>query len=60
MKPANEKISDFVTQILKKFKYEVFKPEKAVFNHGDYGNKFYLILKGSCRIYIPKTNEEIE
>ena len=41
---------------------EEFKKDEKLFNHGDIGTKFYMILKGSVSILIPqkvKVAEEV-
>lgn len=40
--------------------YEFFPKGSAIFHFGDIGRKFYLILRGSVDIYIPKSQEEIQ
>jgi len=45
---------------LNKFKFEKFVKESVVFHHGELGDKYYLILKGACKVFIPKNVEEIE
>lgn len=39
-------------EILKRVKYECFEPGESVFHQGDYGDKFYLILKGNVQVSI--------
>lgn len=39
--------------------HEHFNSSEAVFHLGDRGDKFYIILKGSVDVYIPKTQEEL-
>ena len=33
---------------------EIFDKDQTMFNIGDPGNKFYIILKGSVGVYIPQ------
>jgi len=35
-------------------KYEVFKKGKTIFNYKDFPQKFYIILRGSVFVFIPK------
>jgi CRP-like cAMP-binding protein len=37
-------------------KLEVFDAGDVIFNHGDSGNKFYIILKGKVSVSIPRYN----
>ena len=39
---------------------EFFEKNSAIFHYGEYGKKFYLILKGSVDLYIPKTPDDLE
>ena len=39
---------------------ESFEKNSAIFHYGEYGKKFYLILKGSVDLYIPKTPDDLE
>ena len=41
-------------------KYEKFKKGETIFRCGDAPNKFYIIMKGSVNIYLPKSEEEIK
>ncbi|KRX08388.1 Cyclic nucleotide-binding protein [Pseudocohnilembus persalinus] len=45
--------------IVKKVQAESFTEKQIVFNQNDSGDKFYIILKGSCGVYI-KNNQELE
>ena len=35
-------------------KFESILKTKNVFRYGDYGDKFYIILKGSVSVHVPK------
>jgi len=53
---------DFDSFLLRSFdlmKYEAYEKDDAVFHLGDAGDKFYIILKGSIDVFIPKTQDEI-
>ncbi len=41
-------------------KLESFKKGETIFRCGDAPNKFYIILKGSVNIFLPKSEEEIK
>ena len=41
-------------EIYPKIKFEHFPAGEVVFNHGDYGDKFYIIMKGEVGVIIPK------
>mmetsp|Transcript_10120 Transcript_10120/g.19876 ORF Transcript_10120/g.19876 Transcript_10120/m.19876 type:complete len:554 (+) Transcript_10120:24-1685(+) len=38
--------------------YEVKSADETVFDYGEKGNKFYIILNGSVRVLVPSKNEE--
>jgi hypothetical protein len=40
-------------EIYSKIKYEQFLSGDTVFSKGDFGNKFYIILKGSVSVLMP-------
>jgi len=40
-------------KILKKMTYEFHRSGKDVFQHGDMGDKFYMIIAGGVSIHIP-------
>ena len=40
-------------EIYPKIKYEQFLSGDTVFSKGDFGNKFYIILKGSVSVLMP-------
>lgn len=48
---------DTFQDIYPKIKYEHFAEGDAVFKHGDFGNKFYIIIKGSVSVLIPKKKQ---
>ena len=41
------------TKILKKMQYEFFPAGSKVFNFGENGDKFYMIIEGGVQILIP-------
>lgn len=44
---------DSFSDIYPKIKYEHFAEGETVFSHGDYGDKFYIIIKGQVGVLIP-------
>ncbi|CDW81356.1 cyclic nucleotide-binding domain containing protein [Stylonychia lemnae] len=51
------KESDFIF-LCERAKYEFFHSNKNVFQHGDYGDKFYIILDGQVQVLVPKRREK--
>ena len=47
---GNEEV---ITKCSKELTIEVFQENQTVFNAGDVGSKFYLIIKGSAKVLIP-------
>ena len=43
-------------EILKRVKHECIEPGETLFNQGDSGNKFYIILKGHVQVSISCKN----
>ncbi|CDW90548.1 UNKNOWN [Stylonychia lemnae] len=37
--------------------YEHFNPNKNIFQYGDYGEKFYIVLQGSVQVLIPRRKD---
>ncbi len=53
---------DFDSFLLRSFalmEHEAYEKDDAVFHMGDAGDKFYIILKGSVDVFVPKTQDEI-
>ncbi|CAI2383968.1 unnamed protein product [Moneuplotes crassus] len=48
---------DLVGKCAKVMTLEEYKPNKIVFNYGEIGTKFYLIIKGSVNVLIPCTQK---
>ena len=46
-------------KLLKCLQYERLKGHEILFRKGDKGDKFYIILKGSVKVMIPKPESEI-
>lgn len=46
--------------LLNALRYEAFDPSKAIYHEGDASNSFYIVLKGKVRLYIPRSQEEID
>lgn len=42
-----------IIQICQELKHEFYYAGEAVFRHGEYGEKFYVILKGEVSVKIP-------
>jgi len=49
----------FLLQTFDLMEYEEFEKDDAVFHLGDAGDKFYIILKGTVDVFVPKTQEEM-
>ena len=49
----------FLLQTFDLMEYEEFEKDEAIFHSGDAGDKFYIILKGTVDVFIPKTQDEI-
>ena len=60
--PRNRKTFalSYYDQIFKSFILESFEENETVFNVGDIGDKFYLILEGEVAVCINRSDEEIE
>ena len=41
--------------LLRKLRYENGKKDRKIFNYGDMGRKFYIILSGGVQVLVPKT-----
>jgi CRP-like cAMP-binding protein len=52
--------SAFLVSCLKYFKSQKFKRGTCLFNHGDTGDKLYLLVQGECKVLLPKASEEVE
>lgn len=53
----SENYKDVIHRISSVLKYENLGKDELLFRHGDRGDKFYIILKGSVSILIPKLIE---
>lgn len=51
---------DDIINICQELKYEYVKLGEAVFKYGEYGTKFYIILKGEVEIKIPDPKRKNE
>jgi len=49
-----EKKINSLTEIAMNMQMEIFDKDQTIFNIGDPGNKFYIILKGSVGVHIPQ------
>ena len=60
-KSFDEENSKNKEKILEKFSYKVkvaqFKKGDIVFHYGDPSDKFYLMLKGTIQVFIPKKTD---
>ncbi|EAS07793.2 cyclic nucleotide-binding domain protein (macronuclear) [Tetrahymena thermophila SB210] len=45
-------------QLFASLSYEFFQKEEVIYHHGDQGKKYYIILKGSCSLLVPNTQNE--
>ena len=50
----NEKSEKILTQILSSIQLEKFEKNNIIYKYGDYGEKFYIILRGKVGFLIPK------
>ncbi len=39
-------------------RYESFRRGDYIYKHGDYGDKFFILLKGRASVLMPKANLE--
>ena len=44
--------------LIRKLRYEYGKKERKIFNYGDMGRKFYIILSGGVYVLVPKNQPE--
>lgn len=44
-------------ELLKKLRYEYGKKNRKIFNYGDMGRKFYIILNGEVSVLVPQNND---
>ena len=51
-KQRNIKQNELV-ELVSAFKFEEFEAGEDVINHGESGDKFYIILKGKVKVMIP-------
>ncbi|CAD8090487.1 unnamed protein product [Paramecium sonneborni] len=57
--PEGMKLSDFVGNAIKYFKFEQYDYGSPIFHYGEYGDKMFIILKGEVCVFGPKPQEEI-
>eukprot|EP00347_Sterkiella_histriomuscorum_P003283 403364882 len=50
------KESDFLF-LCERATYEHYNPHRVIFNYGDYGEKFYIILEGQVSVLLPRKRE---
>ena len=50
---VDEGNDEVITKCSKELTLEVFQENQIVFNAGDVGSKFYLIIKGTAQVLIP-------
>ena len=60
LKREDVDFDDFLVSIYEVLNHEHFHKQEAVFHFGERGTKFYVIIKGSVDVYVPKSREEIE
>ena len=57
LKSAKDSNPQKIEKIIKYAKLEEFPPNSLIFNYGDPGDKFYILLKGSVSLYKPEYKE---
>lgn len=57
---AEGSLEVFLTNCADMMEYEYFPKGSAIFHFGETGRKFYLILRGSVDVFIPKSKEELQ
>jgi len=60
LKREDVDFDDFLVTIYEVLNHEHFHKQEAVFHFGERGTKFYVIIKGSVDVYVPKSREEVE
>ncbi|CAD8156011.1 unnamed protein product [Paramecium octaurelia] len=58
--PETSTLFEFARLISQNLQYERFQKQNAVFNLGDQGDKFYIILTGTAAVYIKRQPQQIE
>ncbi|CAD8167082.1 unnamed protein product [Paramecium octaurelia] len=58
--PEGSSLRDFIMYAGKALTYEYYKKGSIIFHYGDYGDKFFMILKGNVGVLVPKGNHDIE
>ncbi|CAD8070709.1 unnamed protein product [Paramecium primaurelia] len=58
--PEGSSLRDFIMHAGKALTYEYYKQGQIIFHYGDYGDKFFMILKGNVGVLVPKGNHDIE
>ena len=51
---------DELLEICKKLRYETYLEDEIVFNYGEYGNKFYIIIEGEVGILVPDKQKMLQ
>ncbi|KAM3128288.1 hypothetical protein pb186bvf_019585 [Paramecium bursaria] len=54
-----EEFYNYLEQFIMNAEYKLYKKGSFIFHSGDVGDYFYLILKGSANVYVPKAEEEL-
>jgi len=49
-----------LVEVAQAVKYEHLPANRSVFFYGDHGDRFYLILKGECEVYVPLLLENLD
>ena len=49
-----------IIQLCSELQYEFFSAGETIFNYGDFGNKFYIILKGKVEIKVPEQGVKVK
>ncbi|CAD8087745.1 unnamed protein product [Paramecium primaurelia] len=58
--PETSTLFEFTRLISQNLQYEKYQKYNAVFNLGDQGDKFYIILTGTAAVYIKRQQQQIE
>ncbi|CAK94409.1 unnamed protein product (macronuclear) [Paramecium tetraurelia] len=58
--PETSTLFEFTRLISQNLQYESFQKQNAVFDLGDQGDKFYIILTGTAAVYIKRQPQQIE
>ncbi|CAD8086815.1 unnamed protein product [Paramecium sonneborni] len=58
--PEGSSLRDFIMYAGRALTYEYYKKGQIIFHYGDYGDKFFMILKGNVAVLVPKGNHDVE